>query len=1015
MARSRKGERASNREIESVEGPDSRQQIRRKTSDEFPDTNGSSRTKSLRLDSDFAEERNDNSEDQPNEAEFSTDQTFLRDGGMMVEASLEGVSGVGFRNPPQGSDETVIRTVSSVNGSGQHFSGGSLAELAESLVGQQIDDLHLETLIAIGGMGAVFKAQDLKLSRVVAVKIIPSAQRDEDSIRRFRVEAQSAAKLDHPGIARVYYTSDAGAWSYIVLEYVEGTNLRDLVASHGPLTVDDAVYVTRQIADAIDHASSRGVVHRDIKPSNVLMTNSGQVKLVDLGLARTTSAEKSVAEETASGVTLGTFDYIAPEQARDPRSADVRSDIYSLGCTLYYLLSGDPPFPEGTALQKLLNHGSENPDSISELREDVSRNLEAILAKMMAKKPVNRYQRPQELISDLMVLAEMEGLAKSGAAAGTSLYRVASEPTNLERLLPWIGAIGVAFFIAIVLAYSNQGSELSVRPAATFEAAGEGSELDKSSSDESPQAFRTTNAILGDTSERTSKEDIAAEAESSVFARPPGNRSLGNELLENGPQGNGLVGPAGGPSPIPMNWRETVTSLFNDAQTRDGESAKRTGFPDVNTIFGAGAGWSESVVIVTSIVEENTAASDGQIVATLEEAVGIAHAKPQIQEIWIAKDYIECPPLGRLARSVRIVAAPRFEPTLRFLSRMPASGEPSRSETGDTQERNRVRTFIEIGNQELEIAGLRVIADLHNLSDSASVFTIGNGGSLAVNDCWITISGDASVDGNILSDQSSPQNFTNDSGLETRSKNLESTNLQSTNRAGNGSEPDWALVRGETDERGEEMLSERINLDFEDSVVRGVGSWLVLDRGMRTQASWRNGLLVVTGHMVETAGTTSLSKTLPTVRIDLEQVTSVTHGAMAKMELSAETPFPVVISRSASNCVFWSEPGNAIFMVVGMQQASEAERILSLRGENNAYDSGIVNLVEFRNQVEKLGEIDFQAMNSEIFLDRASESAVIWDRDFQSEIEYWEATPAVFTQRQGGFMPGFNQDALPSQ
>ena len=235
-------------------------------------------------------------------------------------------------------------------------------EIATYLIGQQLDHFLIESLVGTGGMGAVFRGHDQRLDRVVAIKVVPIIDRDAETMKRFRFEAQSAAKLDHPNIARVYYVGETEEWSYIVFEFVEGINLRELVLNRGVLAIDDAVCLTRQIAEALQHAWDRKVVHRDIKPSNILVTESGQAKLVDMGLARTTELDKSTNDLTASGVTLGTFDYISPEQAHDPRAADVRSDLYSLGCTLYFLLTGSPPFREGTALQKLLMHGTKYPE-----------------------------------------------------------------------------------------------------------------------------------------------------------------------------------------------------------------------------------------------------------------------------------------------------------------------------------------------------------------------------------------------------------------------------------------------------------------------------------------------------------------------------------------------------------------------------------------------------------------------------------------------------------------------------
>ena len=316
-----------------------------------------------------------------------------------------------------------------------------LAELAAMLEGRHLDHFSVEQMIGGGGMGAVFRGLDMRLDRVVAVKVIPASKRDPETLRRFRLEAQAAARLDHPNIARVYYVGEAEQWNYIVFEFIDGINVRDLVERSGVLSVDDAVYYTRQVAEALQHAQDRDVVHRDIKPSNVLVTAGGIAKVVDMGLARDTSMDKSTADATASGMTLGTFDYIAPEQARNPRDADVRSDIYSLGCTLFYMLTGSPPFPDGTALQKLLNHGSQPPPDPRSWRGDLSDELVEIIKKMMAKKPGERYQRPEELVNDLVLLAEYEHLPRTLSPGTLMLNPLVSQRSLLESNLPWLVAL----------------------------------------------------------------------------------------------------------------------------------------------------------------------------------------------------------------------------------------------------------------------------------------------------------------------------------------------------------------------------------------------------------------------------------------------------------------------------------------------------------------------------------------------------------------------------------------------
>jgi serine/threonine protein kinase len=330
-------------------------------------------------------------------------------------------------------------------------------ELGEVLEGQQLGHFQLEEFVGGGGMGAVFRATDTMLGRTVAVKVVSGERTDEETLKRFRNEAQSAARLDHPNIARVYYVGEDEGWNYIVFEFIEGINIRDLVDQQGPLSVEDTVSYTLQIAEALDHAWQRDVIHRDIKPSNILVLSDGRAKLVDMGLARFQQVESSSEDLTASGVTLGTFDYISPEQARDPRNTDVRSDLYSLGCTMFYMLTGQPPFPNGTVLQKLLSHSSDEPPDVHELRPDIGDEVADIIDKLLAKSPEERFQSPSELIGQLILAADHLGL--SNVSAGSTVWITPQQQTTslLERHLPWVAPV-VTLIVAVVLIELLTGS-----------------------------------------------------------------------------------------------------------------------------------------------------------------------------------------------------------------------------------------------------------------------------------------------------------------------------------------------------------------------------------------------------------------------------------------------------------------------------------------------------------------------------------------------------------------------------
>jgi serine/threonine protein kinase len=317
-------------------------------------------------------------------------------------------------------------------------------------MGTTLDHFELLDCIGAGGMGRVFRANDTRLSRLVAVKVLdPELAKDPEICRRFQQEARSAARLDSPHFARVYFCGHDKGVHYIAMEFVEGETLREKIARLGRLDVGLVIDVGMQVARGLEHAVRSSVVHRDIKPSNIIVTPHGEAKLVDMGLARTI-LHRSAGDLTHPGITLGTFDYISPEQARDPREVDVRSDIYSLGCTLYHALVGRPPFPEGSGLQKLLQHQSESvPDPRRFVRE-LPGPLVAVLLRMLAKDPRDRYQTPTALLSDLHAVAELLGLALR--RQWSEFDGPAMSESHWDRQLVW--AAPTALLVGAILLYS---------------------------------------------------------------------------------------------------------------------------------------------------------------------------------------------------------------------------------------------------------------------------------------------------------------------------------------------------------------------------------------------------------------------------------------------------------------------------------------------------------------------------------------------------------------------------------
>lgn len=256
--------------------------------------------------------------------------------------------------------------------------------------------------LGAGGMGAVYLCEHLTMGRRVALKVLPVSQaQDPASLQRFYREARAVARLDHPNIIRAHDLDREDNLHFLVLEFVDGCNLHDFVRRNGPLTPSRAAHYIRQAALGLQHAHEGGLVHRDIKPSNLLLDRQGTVKLLDLGLARFFGEDNSnFVREFEHGYVIGTADYLAPEQAINSL-VDIRADLYSLGCTMYFLLTGQGPFPTGTSAQKMLWHQVRMPKPISSFRMDVPTNLMKVLDRLMAKEPQRRYQTPAVLADAL--------------------------------------------------------------------------------------------------------------------------------------------------------------------------------------------------------------------------------------------------------------------------------------------------------------------------------------------------------------------------------------------------------------------------------------------------------------------------------------------------------------------------------------------------------------------------------------------------------------------------------------
>ncbi len=345
-----------------------------------------------------------------------------------------------------------------------------------------------------GGMGAVYKALHTKLDRVVALKVLPKGRIDsEHAVARFEREMKAVGRLSHPNIVQAHDAREIDGQHFLVMEYVDGQDLNELVRCIGPMPVADACEMTRQAALALQCAHEHGLVHRDVKPSNLMITSGGQIKLLDLGLARFQAEDAPAGREvTAAGQTMGTPDYMAPEQIADTHTVDIRADIYALGCTFYKLLAGRPPFsgPDyKTAFDKQTGHVKDQPPPIGRIRMDLPDELVAVIDKMLSKDPAERFATPAEVATVLEPFAagcDLPGMLKqaariispdedslseistedrSSAIAGTEPHISAPKPVGKRGRWKWV-AVGAVLAgvvaLGVILTLTNRYGTLVV-------------------------------------------------------------------------------------------------------------------------------------------------------------------------------------------------------------------------------------------------------------------------------------------------------------------------------------------------------------------------------------------------------------------------------------------------------------------------------------------------------------------------------------------------------------------------
>jgi serine/threonine-protein kinase len=909
-------------------------------------------------------------------------------------------------------DKTVISArPTGVPDRDEFFRSVTVAEVARVLEGKTLDHFVLERLIGGGGMGAVFRGRDTRLDRTVAIKVVPNQRRDADALRRFRSEAQAAARLDHPNIARVYYVGEADTWNYIVFEFIDGINIRDLIDRDGPLTVDDAVYYTRQVAEALQQSHERDVVHRDIKPSNLLVTPTGHVKLVDMGLARSTSQDRSSADLTASGVTLGTFDYISPEQARDPRDADVRSDLYSLGCTLYFMLTGEPPFPEGTALQKLLSHGSQPPPDPRRFRPELGDELIAIILKLMAKKPADRYQKPTELAGDLLLLAELEQLPKSRMPGSMTITPTIAQRSLVETHLPWLFAAAVLVISTLWIqnienwstSYTLPQPRISPVEEISFLPNLEKEAIDSTASPAENQATVPTSASGTGNADAT----IPPNAENASL-----QTNLPRETMSaDNPLGGSVATTTTAPAISATNTTPQATLLSNEkapikmVDDRYGPGPSNVGTssstspisPSTPPPIGATIPRDDRPILknVDSLVVAEAPLmplQPNQVRAnSFQEALVQAKDFPDIKRIILATSSLRLSGLSIPRSGLSIEAAEGFSPVISFNVESPAV-------TASTTEVESAAA-ISIGNHQVAFRGIEFRITSVDSMRRGVLFRVTSRANLTLERCVVTLNDP--LQRNLLT------------AIEVLS-DASSGNAAVTAAAIGSTSDGTAIdpVTGIATLPGPREV-DPLEVRAENFIVRGEGDWLNMPDSQRAEFRFGNGLIAISGKLLSLGGSSRREARPITLRLFMDRVTCVSRGGLATIDV-ASTQQPICLVRQANASSFVVGPS---IPLVKYSQKDFSDwptaELLLLRGEDNAYDDSVEFVCELAAAGKSSQRYSLGNATSDWFQDRALETSIRWVNVPSMSIPLSKQTPENFLQRGTMFIPGFQLALLP--
>lgn len=948
------------------------------------------------------------------------------------------LSGKAATGDPVGLDEapTVIRRVSQGNSSSPKAEariahGGSPVQVTKRLVGRQLNQYHLQALIGGGGMGAVFRAHDEQLDRIVALKVIPFVGNDPELQRRFRNEAQNAAKLDHPRIARVFDAGNYDSWHYIVFEHIEGINLRDLVLNQGVLSLDDAVVYTSQVAEALAHASQRGIVHRDIKPSNILVTSDGAAKLVDMGLARSDNLEFSE-DKTASGITLGTFDYISPEQAMDPREADLRSDIYSLGCTFYFLLTGEAPYNGGTMLQKLISHGNAPPPDPRELRPDLPDEAVEIMHRMMAKDPKFRYQNAGDLLSDLNELAYRYQLRRAQAITVAAPSQAIEGLQRLQTHLPWMIAVLLILIVGgflrlqSIIHEERFGIEVPDALADRVRSAGNPTDasvgLGSSATQPTGSSNGQPNTVGGEGRSGRLNGEQATGPESGTRSASQGQDA------STGDQANGTAG--------------TGASMDSGSRFADAAKPPRLNLEppnsehllagDVLSLPGIDLQLEATSSLPPTPLDTSSTGSTGQgggDPRAMSSGVSLPETGPGVE----SEGGLPAPQV------VRVVSSPRFATALKVndIDRdqdgaVVASALDTALQLAEQLGLTKIELAveeavtgpIEIPRDNLEIVStvgrtiIQLVAVQGVDEDRSQMVKVGTHPTKFVNLDFRWELGAEQVEGGAM--------FVFNENRLTQFENCTLTLMNQpihdnvhfieveTATAANSARAALA------DPAEEGQVLPLVALQINNGIVRGEASFISMDQAAALQLVWNNGLLAISGRMIDSGGAVAaVQGGDQRIQLSLSDVTAEIPLGVFRLRAQPGQMYPVLVERQCLRCVFVVDDGQPLFQFIGIDELGEEETYLNLRGEDNTYlgasdiSSPLLMVSDMPgNQVlVTLGAFD-EPENTWI-QERQVRWTVRWsDSQRPNRQIYYDLTPANYRQ-DGAIFYGFREQDLP--